>query len=80
MPQAPQRGKKGNIGGRKQTKKALEKEKSHKTNLSANMTIQIFNKTLEICDIFEVEPVTSLLPSLHVAHQHQPGRRLLNFS
>lgn len=36
---------------------------------------------LEICDIPEVESVTSLLPSLHVTYQQEkPGRRFLNFA
>lgn len=45
------------------------------------MTTQKYNKMLEICDIPEVESVTSLLPSLHVTYQHEkPGPRLLNFT
>lgn len=54
---------------------ALARKKSHKTNLSANMTLQKYNKTFEICDILKVEPPVSLF-----AHQHQPGLRRLNFS
>lgn len=35
---------------------------------------------LKICDIPEVEPVTSIFSRLHVAYHHQIGLRLLNFS
>lgn len=82
MPLAAQKGKREILEKEHETiekggkaLKALARKKSHKTNLSANMTIQKYNKTFGICDILKVEP-----PSLLFAHQHQPGLRRLHFS
>lgn len=70
MPLAAQKGKREilekeheKIEKGKKALKALARKKSHKTNLSANMTIQKYNKTFGICDILKVEPPVSFLPT-----------------
>lgn len=67
MPLAAQKGKREILEKEHEKtekgKKAFARKKSHKTNFGAHMTIQKYNKTFGICDILEVEPPVSFLPT-----------------